>query len=97
MGAFLRGAELTACRLALLVSGDVSVAARVLATDGRQVAGLSAADRVKDLTPFSVSSRYVAARKQLGIRLGEAGVSNRMSLPPPPPAADRLCPMNGHR
>jgi tetratricopeptide (TPR) repeat protein len=83
LAAYLRGAELLACRVALLVSGDVSVAARVLATDGRLVAGLSAADRVRDLTPFSVSTRFVRARERLGIRLGEAGGSQRMSVPPP--------------
>lgn len=85
LAAFLRSAEMMACRVALLVSGDVSVAARVLATDGRQVAGLSAADRVRDLIPFSVSSRHIQARQRLGIRLGETGATPRMSLPPPRP------------
>jgi tetratricopeptide (TPR) repeat protein len=81
--AFLRGTELLACRLALLVTGDVSVAGRVLATDGRQLGGLSAADRVRDLVPFSVSAPFLAARRDLGIGLGEAGGSTRMSVPPP--------------
>jgi tetratricopeptide (TPR) repeat protein len=81
--AFLRGTELLACRLALLVTGDVAVAGRVLATDGRQFGGLSAADRIRDLVPFSVSTAFLEARRHLGIRLGEAGASTRMSVPPP--------------
>lgn len=81
--AFLRGAELLACRIALLVTGDVSVAGHVLSTDGRQLGGLSAADRIRDLVPFSVSGPFLEARQRLGIRLGEAGMSARMSVPPP--------------
>jgi len=47
--------------------GDVTVAARVLSVDGHVVGGLSAADRLRDLVPFSVSPRYSEVRRALGI------------------------------
>jgi tetratricopeptide (TPR) repeat protein len=65
--AWLRALERAACRVGLVACGDITIAARVLAVDGKTVGGLSAADRVRDLVPFSVSVAYSEARRALGI------------------------------
>jgi tetratricopeptide (TPR) repeat protein len=65
--AFRRSVETVACRAALLASGDVTVAGAVLAVSGAHVAGLTAADRTHDLLAFSVSERYAALRRRLGV------------------------------
>lgn len=64
---FLRSTERMACRAGLLACGDVNVAAHQVAIDGRALAGLTAADRVKDLIGFSVSEPYARLRSALGI------------------------------
>lgn len=68
---WMRAIELAACRAGLLVSGDITAAARMLAVDGRVVGGLSAADRVRDLVPFSVSERCSKVRRAIGIGAAE--------------------------
>ncbi|HEY6725413.1 MAG TPA: hypothetical protein VI197_15365 [Polyangiaceae bacterium] len=62
-----RSVEEAACRAALLASGDVTVAGSVLAVAGAPVGGQSAADRARDLLPFTVSREFAALRKQFGI------------------------------
>jgi tetratricopeptide (TPR) repeat protein len=64
---WLRAAERAACRAGLLACGDLTTAARVLSVDRHAVAGMSAAERLRDLVPFSVSADYANIRKQLGI------------------------------
>lgn len=62
-----RSVEETACRAGLLASGDVTVAGSVLAVAGAPLGGQSAADRARDLLPFSVSREFAALRKQFGV------------------------------
>jgi len=62
-----RSVEEAACRAALLASGDVTVAGSVLAVAGAPVGGQSAADRARDLLPFTVSRQFAALRKQFGV------------------------------
>lgn len=64
---FLRATERMACRAGLLACGDLNVAAHQVAIDGRTMAGLTAADRVRDLIGFSVSEPYARLRAALGI------------------------------
>lgn len=64
---WIRAIELASCRAGLLVCGDITAAARMLAVDGRVVGGLSAADRIRDLIPFSVSARCAKVRRAIGI------------------------------
>jgi hypothetical protein len=59
--------EIGACRAGLLACGDVNTAARVLSVDARVAGGLSAAERLRDLIPFSVSAPYAEARRAIGI------------------------------
>jgi tetratricopeptide (TPR) repeat protein len=65
--AWLRAMERAACRVGLIACGDITIAARALSVDGRVVGGLSAADRLRDLVPFSVSPSYANVRRMLGI------------------------------
>jgi hypothetical protein len=37
------------------------------AIDGRAIGGMSAAERVRDLVPFSVSQRYSGLRSAIGV------------------------------
>jgi tetratricopeptide (TPR) repeat protein len=64
---WLRAVERGACRAGLLACGDLITAARVLSVDRPAVAGMSAAERLRDLVPFSVSEDYARLRRQLGI------------------------------
>jgi hypothetical protein len=59
------GVEKTACRAGLLLAGDLGVALRLLAEDEGALGELG-----KDVVAFSVSDRYGALRRQLGIGLG---------------------------
>lgn len=61
-------AELTACRAGLLLCGDLEVAKKVLSAE-RTGAGLSAADKMKDLLVFMVSEQYAALRSALGVTI----------------------------
>jgi tetratricopeptide (TPR) repeat protein len=62
-----RTIEIAACRAALVVTGDVSVAVKLLGSSGGVVAGLTARDRGRDLLPFSISARYAGLRRLLGV------------------------------
>lgn len=67
--AWTRAVERSACRAALLATGDVTVARNLLSAGSGTAGGLSAADRVRDLLSFSVSQRYAALRRMLGVGL----------------------------
>ena len=62
-----RSVEESACRAALLASGDVTVAGSVLAVLGAPLGGQSAADRARDLLPFAVSRGFSELRKKLAL------------------------------
>lgn len=65
--AWLRGLELTACRAGLTACGNVTVAGNVLAVGGGHVAGLTAADRQRDLFGYAVSATHLELRRSLGV------------------------------
>lgn len=69
LAGWTRTVERSACRAALLATGDVTVARSLLSASGGATSGLSAADRVRDLLSFSVSQRYSALRRMLGVGL----------------------------
>jgi tetratricopeptide (TPR) repeat protein len=62
-----RTVEISACRAGLLACEDVTVAARMLAVEGRVRGGLLAADKIKDLVGFSVSQKHAALRTLAGL------------------------------
>jgi hypothetical protein len=65
---WLRSCERISCRVGLVACGDVNIAARLVATDGRAGSG-SVADRVRDLLAFSASPKLASIRSQLGIAI----------------------------
>lgn len=65
--AWLRTVEETASRAGLLASGNVTVAANVLAVAGATPGGQSAAERARALLAFCVSKRHAELRKMLGV------------------------------
>lgn len=69
LAGWMTAVERSACRAALLATGDVTVARNLLSASGGATAGMSAADRVRDLLAFSVSQRYAALRRMLGVAL----------------------------
>jgi tetratricopeptide (TPR) repeat protein len=77
---WLRSLETTACRAALLISGDVTVAAGVLAITGAPPDGRSARERARQLLPFAVSQTHSALRHLLGIAVSAR--PSRSSAPP---------------
>jgi tetratricopeptide (TPR) repeat protein len=70
LNGWLRAVEIASCRAGLVVCGDITAAARMLAVDGRVVGKLSAADRIRDLIPFSVSESYGRLRRAIGVAAG---------------------------
>ena len=69
---WMRATEIASCRAGLLVCGDVTAAAHMLAVDGRVFGGMSAADRIRDLIPFSISDAYGKLRRTLGVEARRA-------------------------
>lgn len=65
---WMRAAELTACRAALLVCGDLEIAKKIISAE-RATPELSAADKMKDLLVFSMSENYALLRKSLGVQI----------------------------
>lgn len=69
--AWLRYVEETAGRAGLLASGNLTVAANVLAIAGASPGGQSAAERAKGLIAFCVSQQHAALRQLLGVAATE--------------------------
>ncbi len=65
--AWASSVERAACRVALLASGDITVAGTVLAVAGAPLGGGSAADRARDLLPYAVSREFAGLRKEFGV------------------------------
>ena len=69
LSAWLRHADLTAARAALVVSGDLRSAIEQVSQGLHPVGRCSAKDRVRDLTLFAVSEHYFQLRSELGLAL----------------------------
>lgn len=65
--AFARAVERSACRVGLALSGDLSVATRVLRSEGRDIAELDADARIDDLLVFCASQELAVLREWLGV------------------------------
>jgi len=70
MHSYVKSLEIAATRVGLLLSGDLPTAGKLLSTDIREVAGLRAADRMRDLLPYAVSASYATLRAKLGLEAG---------------------------
>ncbi len=76
--------DLSAARAALVLSGDIVAAARVLSAEPLGQSFLSVQERINDLLAFSVSDEHFAVRAALGLQvdvapLKQAGVQPRLS------------------
>jgi hypothetical protein len=69
LSAWLRHADLTAARAALVVSGDLRSAIEQVSKGLNQVGRSAPQDRVRDLTLFAVSEHYFQLRSELGLAL----------------------------
>jgi hypothetical protein len=78
LAAYIRGVELTAHRVAFLLSADASVATRRIASEQRAIADVTADDRRADLLSYLASKGLAEARQKL-----TAKPSIRPSAPPP--------------
>ena len=63
-----QSAELTSCRAALLVSGDLEIAKKIISAE-RATPDLPPAEKMKELLVFSVSEHYSALRRALGVNI----------------------------
>jgi len=59
----------TARRAALIICGELSAAASMVASEATQVGGPRPQDKVRELVAFSVSPAYFAARRRLGLAI----------------------------
>jgi tetratricopeptide (TPR) repeat protein len=68
------GVELTATRVAFLLTGDLGLSARALSVETSPGQPLTSKQRLKDLIAFSISEPYFEARKMLGLNAAGRGV-----------------------
>jgi tetratricopeptide (TPR) repeat protein len=61
--------DLTANRVGLIVSNDLEIAARAIATEGAALSSLTVKDRLRDLLAYAVSEPYFAVRRHLGLHV----------------------------
>jgi len=66
---WMQAIELTACRTALLVCGDLDIAKRILASETALPGDLTPAEKMKELMLFCVSDEYCALRQALGVTI----------------------------
>ncbi|MBN2695655.1 hypothetical protein JXR93_13420 [bacterium] len=66
---WLKGAEFTANRVALLFCGDVNSAIKVIKEDQNRLSGASVQEKIDDILEFSISDQYLSLRESLGISI----------------------------
>ncbi len=66
---WLVATDLSAARAALLVTGDLWAAARVISSEPPTQSSLPVKERLKDLIAFSVSEEYFICRRLLGLEI----------------------------
>jgi len=90
VGAWIRSAELTACRVGLLLCGDLATAAAMVRSGDPPVGGVSAETRRADLVAFCASRAHLALRLRFSMPGAESmrpsptssGVHPLMTLSP---------------
>jgi hypothetical protein len=63
----MRAAEIATLRTAFVLSGDLSVAARIVRNEPVVAGDLSGSEKVKELLRWAVSPAYLDMRRALGI------------------------------
>ncbi len=67
---WMQATEITACRVGLLLCGDLEIAKKIIAAEQQLPGDESPAEKVKEVLVFSVSEQYFALRKAIGIAIG---------------------------
>jgi hypothetical protein len=67
---WLAATHLTAARTALVMTGDLGAAARVIMSEPMPLTPISVQKRLLDLVAFSVTDDYFACRRHLGVTIG---------------------------
>jgi tetratricopeptide (TPR) repeat protein len=70
LGKWIAGSDLTAARAALVLTGELAAAFRVISSEGASLSQIPVRRRIADLVAFSVSEDYFACRRQLGLTVG---------------------------
>jgi tetratricopeptide (TPR) repeat protein len=67
--AWIRGVELTAARVGLLLAGDLRTVSRLMKDERRAIAELTSEAKRGDLIAYSASSRYGEIRARMGVAI----------------------------
>ncbi|MGA2449699.1 MAG: tetratricopeptide repeat protein [Polyangiaceae bacterium] len=67
---WMQATEITACRVGLLLCGDLEIAKKIIAAEQQLPGDEPPAEKVKEVLVFSVSEQYFALRKAIGIAIG---------------------------
>ncbi|HZL17904.1 MAG TPA: tetratricopeptide repeat protein [Polyangia bacterium] len=81
LGRWLAVTDLSAARVALVLTGELASAARVISSEPVPLSPIPAHKRMGDLIAFSVSEDYFACRRQLGLTVGEDRVPEERGRP----------------
>ncbi|MBN9164856.1 MAG: hypothetical protein BGO98_07990 [Myxococcales bacterium 68-20] len=85
--AWIRGVELTAARVGLLLAGDLRTASRLMHEEARAIGELSLEAKRGDLLSFCASERYGLLRERMGIAIHPTSVPS--AAPSSPREIDR--------
>ncbi len=61
--------DLTANRVGFIVSNDLEIAAKAIATEGASLSSMSVKERLRDLLAYAVSEPYFQVRRHLGLHV----------------------------
>jgi hypothetical protein len=61
--------DLTANRVGFIVSNDLEIAAKAIATEGASLSSMSVKERLRDLLAYAVSEPYFQVRRHLGLHI----------------------------
>jgi hypothetical protein len=78
---WLAATDLSAARVALILTGELSAASRVISSEPVPLSPIPAHRRTGDLIAFSISEDYFACRRQLGLAVGEDRVAEERVHP----------------
>ena len=88
LGKWIAATDLTAARVALVLTGELSAAFRVISSEPVPVSPVPARRRMADLVAFSVSEDYFACRRELGLAIEP----ERVAAPRHPSDSKRAAP-----
>jgi hypothetical protein len=81
--AWIRGVELTAARVGLLLAGDLRTVSRLMNEETRAIAELSPEMKRADLLSFCASERYGIVRERMGVAIHPAALSTNIPAAKP--------------